>query len=107
MRPPISPVPTPHIVLRPMTREMTRLSTQDKHRRILRGTLDIRCPHDTKKAGLYISNTGIGMMLQNEQYNQTDTYHGRIVSILLLSGKVNNEFEDSGMGQKFAHEASV
>ena len=57
---PISPVPTPHIILRPMTREMTRLSLHDKHNRILRGNLNIQCPHDSKVARLYISNTGIG-----------------------------------------------
>ena len=57
---PISPVPIPHIILRPMTREMTRLSLQDKHNRILRGNLNIQCPHDSKVARLYISNTGIG-----------------------------------------------
>lgn len=43
-----------------MTREMTRLTLSDKHRRILRGNLNIKCPHDTKVACLYISNTGIG-----------------------------------------------
>lgn len=49
----ISPVQTPH-VLRPMTREQTRLSFSDKIKRILNGAVHVTCPTVNKTMRLYL-----------------------------------------------------
>ncbi|XP_060605739.1 uncharacterized protein LOC132758201 isoform X2 [Ruditapes philippinarum] len=49
----ISPIQTPH-VLRPMTREQTRLSFGDKIQRILNGEVHVNCPTINKTIKLYV-----------------------------------------------------
>lgn len=57
----VSPVQTPH-VKRPMTREQTRLSVDDKIHRILNGHVHVSCPTRNKTIRMYLCSGFTGKM---------------------------------------------
>lgn len=53
--PDVSPVATP-VMFRPMTREETRLSFNDRMERVLQGQVHVTCPPDDRALKLYVSS---------------------------------------------------
>lgn len=60
----ISPVPTPQVQRRPMTREQTRLSFDDKIKRIMNGEVHASCPSRDKTFRIFLCSGFSGMLYE-------------------------------------------